>query len=209
MLLTVSTTHKPATDLGYLLQKHPDRRQSFDLSFGKAHVFYSEAGPEQCTACLLLDVDSVGMVRNQNPDQSFMLAQYVNDRAYAASSFMSVAISQVFGSALNGRCKDRPELAVDHLWARLHRRGKSRSPSPSRIGPQAIAGACRVRAGHRGPGAIRSPRAASPSARMRIWRPGAGERARGSEVVNQFICFASKPREMYGRRNEISALPVL
>ena len=112
MLLTITTTHRPATDLGYLLQKHPDRFQSFDMSFGKVHVFYPEVEAEQCTACLLLDVDSVGMVRGQNPDQSFMLGQYVNDRAYTASSFMSVAISQVLGSALNGRCKDRPELAA-------------------------------------------------------------------------------------------------
>src|SRR6516162_2194018 len=109
MLLTIATTHQPANDLGYLLHKHPERFQSFDLSFGKAHVFYPEVGAERCTACLLMDVDPVGMVRGGKP--SFMLAQYVNDRPYAASSFMSVAIAQVFGSALQGRCKDRPELA--------------------------------------------------------------------------------------------------
>src|SRR5229473_822658 len=81
------------------------------MSFGKAHVFYPELGAERCSACLLLDVDPVGMVRGKNANASFMLAQYVNDRPYAASSFMSVAIAQVFGSALQGRCKDRPELA--------------------------------------------------------------------------------------------------
>src|SRR5213076_2429011 len=80
--------------------------------FGKAHVYYPEVSAERCTACLLLDVDSVGMVRGKNADQNFLLAQYVNDRPYAASSFMSVAIAQVFGSALQGRCKDRPELAT-------------------------------------------------------------------------------------------------
>src|SRR6266511_4979847 len=110
MLLTISTTHQPANDLGYLLHKHPERFQSFDLSFGKAHVYYPEVGAERCTACLLLDVDSVGMVRGKNPDQSFLLAQYVNDRPYAASSFMSVAIAQVFGTALSGRSRERPEL---------------------------------------------------------------------------------------------------
>src|SRR3954465_13138877 len=115
MLLTITTTHRPAHDLGYLLHKHPDRFQSFDLSFGKAHFFYPEVGPERCTACLLLDVDPVGMVRGKSADQSFLLAQYVNDRPYAASSFLSVAISQVFGSALQGRCKDRPELAATAL----------------------------------------------------------------------------------------------
>src|SRR5437762_13075163 len=112
MLLTITTTHRPANDLGYLLHKHPDRFQSFDLSFGKAHVYYPEVGAQHCTVCLLLDVDSVGLVRGTHPDQSFLLAQYVNDRPYVASSFMSVAISQVFGSALQGRCKDRPELAT-------------------------------------------------------------------------------------------------
>jgi 3' terminal RNA ribose 2'-O-methyltransferase Hen1 len=112
MLLTITATGRPVNDLSYLLHKHPERFQSFDLSFGKAHVFYAEVGPERCTACLLLDVDPVGMVRGKKPDQNFLLAQYVNDRPYAASSFMSVAISQVFGSALQGRCKDRPELAT-------------------------------------------------------------------------------------------------
>lgn len=112
MLLTITTTHQPANDLGYLLHKHPERFQSFDLSFGKAHVYYREVSEERCSACLLLDVDAVGMVRGRNADQSFLLAQYVNDRPYAASSFMSVAIAQVFGSGLQGRCKDRPELAT-------------------------------------------------------------------------------------------------
>lgn len=112
MLLTITTTHHPANDLGYLLHKHPERFQSFDLSFGKAHVYYPEVSAERCSACLLLDVDAVGLVRRRNADQSFLLAQYVNDRPYAASSFMSVAIAQVFGSGLQGRCKDRPELAT-------------------------------------------------------------------------------------------------
>jgi len=112
MLLTITTTHQPASDLGYLLHKHPERFQSFDLSFGRAHVFYPEVGAERCAACLLLDVDPIGMVRGKTASASFLLAQYVNDRPYTASSFMSVAIAQVFGSALQGRCKDRPELVA-------------------------------------------------------------------------------------------------
>jgi 3' terminal RNA ribose 2'-O-methyltransferase Hen1 len=113
MLLSITTTHRPATDLGYLLHKNPARAQTFDLSFGKAHVFYPEAAEDRCTACLLLDVDPVGLVRGKSAEPGGgLLAQYVNDRAYAASSFLSVAISQVFGSALQGRCKDRPELAA-------------------------------------------------------------------------------------------------
>lgn len=110
MLLTISTSHSPAGDLSYLLHKRPDRFQSFDMTFGKAHVFFPEACTERCRACLMLDVDAVGMVRGKNPDQNFLLGQYVNDRPYVASSFLSVAIAQIFGSALQGRCKDRPEL---------------------------------------------------------------------------------------------------
>ena len=110
MLLTISTTAQPATDLSYLLHKRPDRCQSFDLSFGKAHVFYPEATDERTTAALLLDVDPIGLARNRNQNQSFLLGSYVNYRPYVASSFMSVAITQVFGSAMAGRCKDRPQL---------------------------------------------------------------------------------------------------
>lgn len=112
MLLSISTTHRPATDLGFLLHKHPDRFQSFSLSFGKAHVFYPEAGRERCTACLLLDVDPVGMARRKRRDRGFLLGHYVNDRPYVASSFMSVAISQVYGTALGGHCKQKPELVT-------------------------------------------------------------------------------------------------
>src|SRR6516165_8843785 len=115
MLLTITTTHQPATDLGYLLHKHPARFQSFELSFGKVHVFYPEVGNERFTAALLLDVDPIGMVRGKNADQNFLLAQYVNDRPYTASSFLAVAIAQVFGSALQGCSKDRPELVTTPL----------------------------------------------------------------------------------------------
>jgi 3' terminal RNA ribose 2'-O-methyltransferase Hen1 len=110
MLLTIGTTRAPATDLGYALGKHPGRTQSFDLTFGRAHVYYPEAGDDRCTAALLLDVDPVGLVRRAG-DRSFALSQYTNDRPYVASSFMSVAIGRVFGAALGGRCRDRPELA--------------------------------------------------------------------------------------------------
>jgi 3' terminal RNA ribose 2'-O-methyltransferase Hen1 len=111
MLLTLTMTRRPAIDLGYLLHKNPGRFQSYDLSFGKAHVFYPEAGDDRCTACLLLDVDPVGIVRGKGSAEG-LLSQYVNDRPYVASSFLSVAISQVYGSALQGRCKDRPDLAA-------------------------------------------------------------------------------------------------
>jgi len=107
MLLTITSTHPPATDLGYLLHKNPARSQSFELPVGMAHVFYPEASDERCTAALLLEIDPIGLVRSEGRT----LREYVNDRPYAASSFLSVAISRVFGTALGGKSKDRPELA--------------------------------------------------------------------------------------------------
>jgi 3' terminal RNA ribose 2'-O-methyltransferase Hen1 len=112
MLLTITTTHRPATDLGYLLGKHPDRVQTFELAFGKAQVFYSDVSPERCTAALFLDINPIGLVRGNS---SFALAEYVNDRPYVASSFLSVAIAQVYRTALNGTCKERPELAASAI----------------------------------------------------------------------------------------------
>ena len=112
MLLTISTTYQPATDLGYLLHKNPARMQEFSLPFGRAHVFYPEATDERCTVALLLDVDPVALVRGRGKkrNEGGLLTQYVNDRPYVASSFLSVAISRVFGSALGGRSKERPDL---------------------------------------------------------------------------------------------------
>jgi 3' terminal RNA ribose 2'-O-methyltransferase Hen1 len=122
MLLTITTTHQPATDLGYLLFKNPTRPQRFSLSFGTAHVVYPEATQERCTAALLLDVDPVGLVRGRRgPDgEGGLLMQYVNDRPYVASSLLSVAISDVFGSAMTGRSKERPELAATAIPLEAH-----------------------------------------------------------------------------------------
>lgn len=111
MLLTITTTHRPATDLGFLLHKNPARCQTFPLSFGNAQVFYPEAEEDRCTAALLLEVDPVAMVRGRSRQSQGILAQYVNDRPYVASSLMSVAIAQVLGPALDGRSKERPALA--------------------------------------------------------------------------------------------------
>jgi 3' terminal RNA ribose 2'-O-methyltransferase Hen1 len=112
MFLSITTTHKPTTDLGYLLHKHPDKFQTFELSVGKVHVFYSEKSEEKITVCILLDIDPIDMVRGARNlgNDSFALGHYVNDRPYVASSFMSVALSKVFSSAMNGNCKDKPEL---------------------------------------------------------------------------------------------------
>lgn len=111
MLLTITTTHKPATDLGYLLHKHPDRFQSVNLSIGKAHIFYPESAEDKTTVALLLDIDPIDMVKAKRKlSRGFSLGQYVNDRPYVASSFMSVALSKAFSTAMNGRCAAKPEL---------------------------------------------------------------------------------------------------
>jgi 3' terminal RNA ribose 2'-O-methyltransferase Hen1 len=121
VVITITTTHEPATDLGFLLRKNPARPQSFPLSFGQAHVFYPEATPERCTVALLIEVDPVGLVRNRRgpAGEGGALGQYVNDRPYAASSFLSVAIAEVFGGALSGKSKERPELADAPLPLRV------------------------------------------------------------------------------------------
>jgi len=114
VLLTLTTTHRPATDLGYLLAKNPARAQSFALPFGRAHVFYPEATEARCTAALALEVDPVGLVRGRRgpAGEGGALERYVNDRPYVASSFLSVAMARVFGTALSGSSRERPELAA-------------------------------------------------------------------------------------------------
>ncbi len=119
MLLTITTTRAPATDLGYLLHKHPDRLQTFPTAAGAAHVFYPEATAERCTAALLLEVDPIALVRGpagrQNKPSDGELAQYVNDRPYAASSMLAVALKEAFRTALTGRCDAQPELAESRI----------------------------------------------------------------------------------------------
>jgi len=111
MQLQITTSHHPATDMGYLLSKNPARHQTFDLAFGTAHVFYPEATAQRCSVALVVDVDPVGLVRGRG-EADGPLTQYVNDRPYTASSFLAVAIAQVFGSAMAGSSKARPELAA-------------------------------------------------------------------------------------------------
>jgi 3' terminal RNA ribose 2'-O-methyltransferase Hen1 len=113
VLLTITTTLKPATDLGFLLVKHPDRVHEFTVSTGKAYVCYPEAGPERCTAALVLDIDPAALrTRGRERPDDFTLGRFVNDRPYAASSLLSAAIAQVFRSALRGTSKERPDLVA-------------------------------------------------------------------------------------------------
>ncbi len=109
MLFTITTTAHQADDLSFLLHKHPARVQIFELKFGKVHVFYSEVNETCCTVAMLLEVDPIALVRRRRGGGGSTLGAYVNDRPYVASSFLSVAISQVFGTALAGNCKDLPD----------------------------------------------------------------------------------------------------
>ncbi|GAB3194917.1 3' terminal RNA ribose 2'-O-methyltransferase Hen1 [Nocardioides hungaricus] len=120
MLLTITTTHVPATDLGHLLHKHPDRVQEFRQSFGTATVLYPEAHETRCTAALILDVDPVRLARSRTRSPDFSLAQYVNDRSYAASSLLGVALADVFSTARSGVCRSRQELAEGPIPLELH-----------------------------------------------------------------------------------------
>lgn len=117
MLLTITTEHEPATDLGYLLHKHPENVRTVSFPFGDAHVFFPEAAGQRCTAAVLVEVDPIGLIRRRGRkgQESFSLAGYVNDRPYVASSLLSVVVGKVFGTAMTGRCDQRPELAETAL----------------------------------------------------------------------------------------------
>lgn len=117
MLVTVTSTAPSASDLSHLLRKHPDRAQAFPLSVGTAHVFYPEVSDERCTVAMLLEVDPVGLVRDKRfrGGDSATLARYVNDRPYASSSMVAVALGQVFRTAMNGTSGSFPELAANPL----------------------------------------------------------------------------------------------
>ncbi|MBI3271838.1 MAG: 3' terminal RNA ribose 2'-O-methyltransferase Hen1 [Planctomycetes bacterium] len=115
MFLSLTTTAPLATDLGFLLMKNPANLYTRDLAFGKAYVFYPEATEERCTAVLWVEVDPVELVRGLGKGKDIGIEQYVNDRPYVASSLLSVAIAQVFSTALSGRSKERPARAAEAL----------------------------------------------------------------------------------------------
>ena len=114
MYLSVATTHSPATDLGFLMHKNPARLHETVLTFGKALLFYPQASAERCEAALVLDIDPVELVRGKGSGDG-LLDQYVNDRPYAASSFLSVAMARVLGTAMAGNSRERPELTTREI----------------------------------------------------------------------------------------------
>ncbi|HEY3811618.1 MAG TPA: 3' terminal RNA ribose 2'-O-methyltransferase Hen1 [Caulobacteraceae bacterium] len=110
MFLSVATTARPASDLGFLLHKHPERVHETELPFGRALLFYPEANEARCEAALVLDIDPIGLVRGRGRGEGLIDA-YVNDRPYAASSLLSVALGRALRTAMNGVSRERPELA--------------------------------------------------------------------------------------------------
>lgn len=122
ILLTITYTGQNTQDLGYLLHKNPSRPQEFALNYGKAYVFYPEVSNENTTAALLLDIDPIDLARGKVGSTDGGLFDYVNDRPYVCSSFMSTAISKVFSTAMSGRSKEKQELADTplNLTAKIH-----------------------------------------------------------------------------------------
>ena len=196
MLLTISTTHVPASDLGYLLHKHPGRVQSFAQSVGTAHVFYPETTDSRCTAALLLEVDPIGLVRGRSgpAGDGFALGQYVNDRPYAASSMLAMALKDVFRTALTGRCNARPELAAAAIPLDI---SDSRGPVPRWRGPAAST----VRAARLASrGDQHRARSADPGVgRFAILRRAADRRACPGRCAQSPVCAAAGP----GRRQAL------
>jgi hypothetical protein len=109
VLLTISTTHQPATNLGDLLHKNPARIQIEELSFGRAHVFYPEADADLWTVAVQMEVDPVALVggRRGPAGEGGQLQKYVKDRPYAANSFLSVALGRLFSTALSGKGSEK------------------------------------------------------------------------------------------------------
>ena len=101
-----------ASDLGYLLMKHPDRVHRFNLPWGEAIVLYPEVSEERCTAQLIVNLDPIGLTRREGDSP---LEPYVNDRPYVANSFLATALREVLGTAMTGKSRDRQELADSEI----------------------------------------------------------------------------------------------
>lgn len=59
--MSISTSHHPATDLGYLLDKNPQDVHHQPLRFGIAHVIFPVAETNQCTETMLVNIDPIAL----------------------------------------------------------------------------------------------------------------------------------------------------
>lgn len=117
-----------ARDLGFLLHKHPDHLHKREVSAGDVSIFFPDVSDRRTTAVIHLEIDPVSLVRGKNQQSDGLLTQYVNDRPYAASSFLSAALSRAVGQSLSGKSKEKQHLADREL------------PFEARIVPIALAG---------------------------------------------------------------------
>lgn len=109
MIMTMTAENLSGDHLGYLLHKNPANLHRASLSFGEGYVFFEETGEDRARVCLIVDADPLAMVQGRG-DLGHADALYVNDRAYVPSSLLASAIIKFFGTALSGRCKERPDL---------------------------------------------------------------------------------------------------
>ncbi|KAA9268247.1 3' terminal RNA ribose 2'-O-methyltransferase Hen1 [Corynebacterium amycolatum] len=96
-----SSPGESARDLGFILRKHPDRVHEAELKFGVARVFFPTATDAECTAALWVDIDRDELLKlKQYRADTFNLTGYINDRQWAASSLLTVALKSVFSTAM-------------------------------------------------------------------------------------------------------------
>jgi hypothetical protein len=104
VLLTITTTHRPATDLGGLLHQHLDTVQVVPFPFGEAMVCFSQADEARCTASMMLQARPPARPHPHT-------ASAPPTQLRPMPSFAGVALAEVFGPALEGRSDCRPEVA--------------------------------------------------------------------------------------------------
>jgi RNA repair, ligase-Pnkp-associating, region of Hen1 len=109
-MILISTSHYLATDLGYLLHKNPANIYDRPTTFGRVKVFFPVATPEIATAVLVAELDTVKLVLGRASSSS-LAERYINDRPYTANSYLSVALADAYGTAMNGTCKHNQPLA--------------------------------------------------------------------------------------------------
>ncbi|WP_407541691.1 hypothetical protein Q0M94_19575 (plasmid) [Deinococcus radiomollis] len=84
-------------------------------------MFYSEVGEERCTVVLRVEPDPVEPSRDRSSQgSSTPLEPYINDRPYAAGSFLTGALCEAFSTAMSGRSEERQELADAALPFKVH-----------------------------------------------------------------------------------------
>lgn len=117
MFLSISVPGPDATDLGFVLQKHPESVFRSEVSFGRVTGFYPRADADGCEFALVVEVDHVERVRGVSWDAGS--AGYIDPHPYAASSYLATAIPAALRSALNGKPARGPDEAAAARMAGL------------------------------------------------------------------------------------------